>query len=184
MEYNDFLKTSYGSYPELKFLGNADKYQDDIFKMINEIKLFESFSRDEIISICHFFECYAAPRNFTLLSEGEHGNYMLLMLNGSIRVTKKTPSGFEILIAEVGTGCILGEMSMVDGHHRFASCATLTPVDFAVFTRESFDYVLLHMPRLGNKLLLALFRISTSRLRSSYESMMQSGFHHNNSVLI
>lgn len=184
MEYKDISKKFTVSSPELEFLGSADKYEDDIFEMINEITLFDSFSRDEIKALCRFFECYAAPRNFTLLNEGDRGDHLLLMLNGGVRVTKKIPNGAEILIAEVGVGCILGEMSMVDRQPRFASCTTLTPVDFAVFTRDSFDHVLLQMPRLGNKLLIALFQISTSRLRASCENLMQSGLHHNSSVLI
>ncbi len=184
MEHKDSAKGFKDSSPELVFLGSANQYEEDIFEMINEIKLFESFSRDEISSLCHFFECYAAPRNFTLINEGDIGNHLLLMLNGDVQITKRIPSGAEILIAKVGVGCILGEMSMVDGHPRFASCSTLTPVDFAVFTRESFDHVLLQMPRLGNKFLIALFQISTTRLRLTCETLMQKGLYQNNNVLI
>jgi len=160
----DFIRT----YPGLDWLGRADKYEDDIFEIVNHIKLFDKFSLDEVKSLCRFMQCYAAPRDFKLLAEGDSGDYLLLILTGSVNVTK----GDATLIARVGVGATLGEMSMIDGNPRFASCVTIVPTDFAVLTRESFNNVLIQMPRLGNKLLLTLLQTTTSRLRDTCEMLM------------
>jgi len=160
----DFIQT----YPGLDWLGRADKYEDDIFEIINHIKLFDKFSLDEVKSLCRFMQCYAAPRDFKLLTEGDSGDYLLLILTGSVSVTK----GSATLITQVGVGATLGEMSLIDGNPRFATCTTMMPTDFAVLNRESFNNVLIQMPRLGNKLLLTLLQTTTSRLRETCDKLM------------
>ena len=102
----DFVKT----FPDLVWLGRADKYEDEIFDIINEIKLFDKFSRDEVQALCRFMQCYAAPRDFNLLNEGDSGDYLLLVLSGAVKVSKKIPGESDKLLAEVGVGATLGEM--------------------------------------------------------------------------
>ncbi len=157
------------TYPELDWLGRADKYEDEIFEIINHIKLFDKFSLDEVQVLCRFMQCYAAPRDYQLLKEGDIGDYLLMILSGRVLVSKHVPDESDQALAEVGVGDTLGEMSMIDAHPRFATCTTIIPTDFAVLTRESFNNVLIQMPRLGNKLLLTLLQTTTNRLREACE---------------
>ena len=184
MQNKSFYEEIKGASSEVEWLGSAEKYEEDIFEIMTKIKLFENFDRVEISALCRFLECYAVPRNFTLLKEGDRGDYLLLMLNGSVSITKTGPDGSDIALAEEGVGSILGEMAFVDGTTRFASCTTTAPTDFAVVTRESFESILLQMPRLGNKLLIALFQISTTRLRFLYQNLINRGLHQPVSTLI
>jgi len=108
--------------------------------------------------------CYVAPIDFRLLTEGDEGDFLLLILTGKVAVLKKNQSGNpRLAVAEPGT--TLGEMSLIDGKPRFASCDTLTQTDFAVLSRASLNSIFVQMPRLGNKLLLVLLQHMTSRLR-------------------
>ncbi len=162
-------------YNDIENLGMADKFVDDILEIINHIKLFEGFSVDEVRVLCHYMECYAAPRNYTLLQEGDDGDYLLLLLSGGVEVRKRMPGQGEKLIAEIGVGATLGEMSMIDGNPRYASCITTVPTDFAIFKRESLNDILVQMPRLGNKFLLILLQLMTSRLRNTCERFLPTG---------
>jgi len=154
-------------HPGLVYLGGADQYEEEIFEIIEDIKLFEAFSHDEVRTLCQLMHCYAAPKGITLLKEGDAGDYLVLILTGNVEVTKMIPSGEVKFISQVGVGATLGEMSMIDGCPRFASCVTLLPTDFAVLTRETLNDVLLQMPRLGNKLLLTLLQTMSVRLREA-----------------
>lgn len=164
----DFLEM----YPGLEWLGRADRYEDEIFEIVNHIKLFDKFSMDEVRTLSRFMHCFAAPRDFVLLEEGASGDYLLLVLTGEVAVLKSMGDGDKKQIAEVGVGGTLGEMSLIDGQPRFATCKTTIPTDFAVLTREAFNNVLIQMPRLGNKLLLTLLQSSTCRLRDTTERLM------------
>ena len=157
-------------YPDLLALGSADQYEEEIFEIINEIKLFGTFSLDEVKSLCCFMQCYASPSDHTILNEGENGDFLILILTGSVEVVKSKNKKDARLISEEGVGSTLGEMSLIDGLPRIASCTTLVPTDFAVLTRESFNDVLLKMPRLGNKLLIILLQSMSARLREAIEN--------------
>jgi CRP-like cAMP-binding protein len=64
-------------------------------------------------------------------------------------------------------GEFVGEMSLVDGQPRFASCIAVEPSDFAVLTKDDFEVLMQEHPILGNKLLLKLLELSTARLREA-----------------
>ena len=167
---NDFMMAN----PGLLWLGEATQFEEDLYEIIGAINLFENFSFDEVRALCRFMHCYAAPRDFELLTEGDQGDYLMLVLTGQVNVLKKTKDGSEQLIASIEVGGTLGEMSLIDGLTRIASCVTTMPTDVAVLTRESFNNVLLQMPRLGNKLLITLLQTSTGRLRETIENYVPS----------
>ena len=139
-------------------------YLDEILK-IEHVKLFEDFSKDEIEALCRFMICYAAPTGYRLLNEGDEGDFMLLILTGKVSILKQAESGEDLHLAIAIPGMSLGEMSLIDGSPRSASCDCLVPTDFAVVDRTALNAILVKMPRLANKLLLVLLQLMTSRLR-------------------
>ncbi len=141
-------------------------YLDEILGL-EHVKLFEDFSNDEIKALCRHMMCYVAPRDFSLLTEGTEGDFLLLILTGQVSVLKQMESGENRPIAIAEPGMSLGEMSLIDGCPRFASCVTMIPTDFAVLSRSSLNEILVQMPRLGNKLLLVLLQLMTLRLRDT-----------------
>lgn len=157
---------THGPYPQLQKLGSASLYFDEIFSL-EHVKLFEDFSRDEIEALCRYMTCYAAPSNYPLLTEGDEGDFLILILTGRVSVTKQTEFGDHDCITTAEPGMSLGEMSLIDGCPRFTSCHTIVPTDFAVLSRASLSSILVKMPRLGNKLLLVLLQIMTTRLRDT-----------------
>lgn len=159
-------------YLDIESLGNAEGFLDDILENIDEIKLFEGFDQDELKVLCHFVQCYAAPRDYALIEEGDKGDYLLLILTGSVNIIKIVPGHGAKQIAQVGPGASLGELSLIDGRPRFATCITTVPTDFAVLTRSSLNELLAHYPRLANKFLLVLLRIMTERMRETSDHFL------------
>ncbi len=161
-------------YSDLEYLGSAEGYVEDILEVIEHTQLFEDFGLDELKALCHYMSCYAAPRDYTLLEEGAEGNFLLLILSGSVSVKKLIFRHGVKVIAEAGVGDTLGEMSLVDGRPRFASCSTNSPTDFAVLTHDSLNEILVHHPRLGNKFLLVLLHLMAARLRDTCDRFLPS----------
>ena len=69
---------------------------------------------------------------------------------------------------------MIGEMSLVDGQKRFASCIAVEPSDFAVLTHENLHKMLAEYPVLGNKFLLMLLGVTVGRLRQATLTMLPS----------
>lgn len=159
-------------YPQLEHLGSATVFIEDIFDVIEHIPLFGGLSYPEIEQIAAYMECFGAPAGTRLLEEGEAGDYLLLILTGVVEVTKVGSGGSARGVAVVGPGGTLGEMSLVDGARRNASCVTIEPCDFAVLTRSSLNALLASHPALGAKLLLVLLTGVTNRLRQANERLL------------
>ena len=159
-------------YADLDYLGGAGGYLDEVYEVIKRGPLFEEFSRVETEALCQFMHCFAASTGSVLLSEGDEGDYLLLLLSGQVEVRKQRQSGPSVTIASVEPGTTLGEMSLIDGERRFATCVGIVPTDFAIMTRADLNEILLIYPRLANKLLIRLLQISVSRLRDTGVRML------------
>ena len=117
-------------------------------------------------------ECFGAGTHTTILDEGDSGDFMLIVLTGAIDVVKAYGANDHKIVAHVSPGGVVGEMSLIDGQHRFASCITTQPTDFAILTRSALNEILIDHPRLGNKFLLILLQLMTSRLRDATTRML------------
>lgn len=155
-------------YADLVNLGKAEHYLDEIYEMAHRIRLFDDFGMDEIKVLCHYLQCYAAPRHYPLLKEGDRGDYLVLILTGAAEVRVNIAGLGNEKIADLQPGATVGETSMIDGKPRFITCIATAPTDFAVLTRESLNHILVQAPRLGNKLLLTLLQLLSARLREAY----------------
>jgi len=159
-------------YPDLENLGAATDFIDEIFTIMEQISLFGEFDLAQVEQLSAYMECFGAPGGATLLNEGEEGDYLLLILTGSVDVHKSTPGQGTKLIATVGPGGILGEMSLVDGQKRNASCITREPSDFAVLRRGALNVLLKRSPDLGVRFLLVLLTEMTRRLREANDRLL------------
>jgi CRP/FNR family cyclic AMP-dependent transcriptional regulator len=119
-------------------------------------------------------ECFGAQRGDTIFSEAAEGNLLVIVLTGQVEVMKNDDAGARKLVTRVGPGGFLGEMSLIDGRKRFASCVATQPTDFAVLTRDMLNTIMIEYPRLANKvlLLLLLLQLMASRLRDATTRML------------
>lgn len=161
-------------YRDLNYLGGAAAYAEEIWEVIRNGELFGGFNRPEIDVLCQFLHCFAAPRDVALLEEGDDGDYVLIVLSGNVAVRKLGPKDEPITIATAGPGSSLGEMSLVDGERRSASCVATEPVDFAVMTRADLNEMMVTHPRLANQFLIKLLQILVGRLRDTSVRMLFS----------
>lgn len=150
-------------YSDLEDLGSADRYMDEILEIVHQIDLFDDFNEAEVRVVCQHMRCYAAPRNYAILQEGLAGNGLLLVLTGAAREIGQMAGEQTATDVEVGTA--LGAMSFIDGKPHMTTCIASVPMDFAVLSREALNAILQESPRLGNKLLLALLKLVSARLR-------------------
>lgn len=164
--------SSIPAFPQFEHLGSASGFVEEIHDVVKTLTPFESFTTPECGALCNYMECFGAPSNATVLREDASGDFLIIILTGKVDVVKSYGPDDRKIVAHVGPGGFIGEMSLVDGQHRFASCVTTEPTDFAVLTRGGLNAILVDHPRLGNKLLLVLLQLMTSRLRDATTRML------------
>jgi CRP/FNR family cyclic AMP-dependent transcriptional regulator len=152
--------------PDVEFLGDAVPFVGRIGEIIEVIKLFADFEADELQVLARYMRCYRAPLGTEMIHEGDDGDFMVLLLDGSVEIVKTDVRGLPQIMGNAGPGKTLGEMSLIDGAPRFASCVALDAVEFAVLDRESLSRIIAEEPRIGVKLMTELLMLLNQRLRS------------------
>jgi CRP-like cAMP-binding protein len=152
-------------YRDIEYLGGADAFAAEVLEAINKEVLFDEFYQYEIEELCRFMHCFSAPTGTVLLQEGEEGDHLIILLSGQVIVRKTDIGGTVHSLAMVGPGSILGEMSLIDGERRFASCIAAETTRFAAMSKSDLNEILALHPRLANKFLTMLLQIMVSRLR-------------------
>jgi CRP-like cAMP-binding protein len=151
--------------PDVEFLGDALQFVGRIREIIEVINLFEDFDAAELEGLARYMRCYRAPLGTEIICEGDQGDFMLLLLDGSVEIVKKDVRGLAQIMGTVGPGKTLGEMSLIDGEPRFASCIALDTIELAVLDRESLSRIIAEKPAIGVKLLMELLMLLNQRLR-------------------
>ena len=104
------------------------------------------------------------------IEEGEirKTDYMMLVLEGDIAVENELPGLNESMVVNViGPGHLIGEMGLLDGSPRSATCTATTDIVVAVLTRTALMRLLKDEPRVGARLLLAISTRMAQRLRDT-----------------
>ena len=107
----------------------------------------------------------------TLFHEGDHSDWIGLVVSGRAKVSCFGADGRERLVAVVGPGEVLGELSAIDGSPRSATAAAIEPLEVAVLTATEFLDLLEQHPRVT----VAILRAVIGRLRDSDRRRVELG---------
>ena len=156
----------------LEHLGDATQFSVQIHGLIPRCLLLENFSPAEVRLLSHFMGVYRAQPGAEIIREGDAGDFMLMLIEGKVEVLKRDRWNTPQLIAVVETGKTLGEMSMIDGEPRFASCVAAEPCTIAVLSRDSLARIILEQTTLGGKILMELVLMLSQRLRQTSSRLL------------
>ena len=136
------------------------------YETLKETVLFRGMSDEEldIVSKKVFLKDY--KKGATLFVEGMPGEVLYIITEGSVDISKKTKEG-EKSIASARRGEIVGEMSLIDSEPRAATGRTGSDSKMIVVTKNSFNDMLESDPKIAAKILTALIRIISRRLRAT-----------------
>jgi CRP/FNR family transcriptional regulator, cyclic AMP receptor protein len=111
-------------------------------------------------------------RNTTIVEEGLPGDYMYVIREGRVKVTKLSDEGREKILNFLDEGGFFGEMALLDRAPRIASVKTLKPVRLLALSRTDFLNALRTSPDLAMAVIQELVR----RLREVDEQASSLSF--------
>jgi CRP/FNR family transcriptional regulator, cyclic AMP receptor protein len=122
---------------------------------------------------------YTLLRHFaagtTVIAQGERDRtgFMFLVLDGDVSVETVVVSRANPLVMSVmGPGSLLGEMGLLDGAPRAASCIALTDMTAAILTRSALAALIDANPGIGAKLMIAISQRLAERLREGGQKLL------------
>ncbi len=123
---------------------------------------------DEAACVVGYMGLVQYPSGATVFREGDASrtSYLLLILNGEVSVETVDPAGGgQVSISVLGAGSVIGEMGLLDGSPRSATCTAASSLQAAGLTRKALQRLIDEHPRVGAKLMIGLSKRLADRLR-------------------
>jgi CRP-like cAMP-binding protein len=161
-------------FPAFRPMGDATPFAAQIRAVVGHNALFDDFNEADLRQLGPYMKVFVAPPGGVIIREGDPGDFMLFIISGLVDVTKEDRFGNIKRIAVVRGGQALGEMSMIDGEARFASCTAIEDTTFAYLSRPSLQTLITGEPRLAAKILMKLVFMLSQRLRQTSSKLVNA----------
>lgn len=128
---------------------------------LGKIHLLQGLSPRELLRLNELLHSRTYPPNTTIIDAEQPGEIAYMILSGTVRIHVEQPDGNDVVLAILGPGEIVGEMSLVDSLNRSASAVTQEESALLWIDRATFHECLRSMPTMA----FNLTRILSRRLR-------------------
>lgn len=132
---------------------------------LRRVKALAEFSDDQLQEFASFMQVTTARQWTNVVTQGEEGDAMYLVLEGEVRVRIGT-TGNEKILATLGGGDAFGEMSLFDKGKRSADVVANSDAILLKITAEAFERLVKDAPELAAPFMFGLGRTLAARIRS------------------
>src|SRR3954447_14791149 len=124
--------------------------ETDLAQFLKNVKLFSDLSSESLTKIGTCLKTAEFPPSEVIVREGAPGVSMYIIKSGLVEVRKKDPiTGIDFLVAQLGEGAAVGEMSLLTGKPRSATVNTVRPTVVFTLTRADFRNLLTQYPEIS-----------------------------------
>jgi CRP/FNR family cyclic AMP-dependent transcriptional regulator len=134
---------------------------------LRSIPLFGGLEEDALNDIADLLIDRRYPRGSVIFEEGVPGDYMYLIKDGQVKISKLSDDGREKILEILGAGDFVGEMALLDRGPRSASVKSTQPCVLLALSRQDFLSLLRERPEIS----LELIRELSRRLRETNEQI-------------
>jgi len=132
-------------------------------ELLQSVALFWDLSEEELGYISEkMIARHYKSGNYIFLEDSE-GEQCFFVVQGSVKVTRLSKDGREVILAMLNEGEFFGEMALLDGESRSANVIALEETEVLTLNREDFLVVLHDYPQIAIQLLKEM----AHRLRKS-----------------
>ena len=138
---------------------------DEIRDMLLNSTLLNSLPAAEILSAARYFSINHFEEDEIIFSEGDMGTFMCLIIDGSVSVQKLNHEGENVELAKLGKDRTIGEMAVLDGERRSATCIAASNCTVLILSKDGLEKMMLETPRIAAKVIRAIAISLSRRLR-------------------
>jgi hypothetical protein len=141
----------------------------DRILLLKEVEIFSGLYPGELAAISSVTEEVEYMENETVIRQGDSGETVFLVVEGSVEVVKETEDGAQRVLDRIGIGDAFGEMSLLEGITRSATIRTLEPCRFLTLHKQEFNETVMEYPEIALKICAILSR----RIRHLHNELEQ-----------
>ena len=135
----------------------------DKLSLLQSVPIFSDLSPSDLNKIAERMVLRAFTKGQMILLEDDLGQTFFVIAGGSVKITRLSDDGREVILAMLGESDFFGEMSLLDGAGRSANVVALEVSEVLTLARNDFLEILQDYPKISISLLEEL----TQRIRKS-----------------
>jgi len=134
---------------------------------LSEISLFRGLPPERLRRLAEVLRKKTVPAGTNMITAEQPGEVVYVILEGTVKILIEQMDGREVILAFLGAGDTVGEMSLVDSSGRSANVMTMEKCTLLWMDRATFQDLLKH----SNDFAQNLVRLLASRLRMANEQI-------------
>jgi len=135
----------------------------DKLSLLQSVPIFSDLSASDLNKIAERMVLRTFTKGQMILLEDDLGQTFFVIAGGSVKITRLSDDGREVILAMLGESDFFGEMSLLDGAGRSANVVALEASEVLTLARNDFLEILQDYPKISISLLEEL----TQRIRKS-----------------
>ena len=135
----------------------------DKLSLLQSVPIFSDLSASDLNKISERMVLRVFAKGQMILLEDDLGQTFFVIGGGSVKITRLSDDGREVILAMLGESDFFGEMSLLDGAGRSANVVALEASEVLTLARNDFLEILQEYPKISISLLEEL----TQRIRKS-----------------
>jgi CRP-like cAMP-binding protein len=139
--------------------------------LLRHAAIFADLADGELVHVAEICKEQQFKFGQTIFKEGEPGNRLYLISEGEVRISRQIPGSGEEALTVLKRGACFGEMSVFDRSERSTDAIANTDTTLITITRSDFEILLDFNRDIAYKVLWAVVRLLSSRLRATNENL-------------
>ena len=133
--------------------------------MLMDCGLFNQLIAADFHAAAGYFALSTMAKDEIIFAEGDAGTFMCIIHSGVVSVRKTGADDQQVEIASLRKGRAFGEMAVLDGERRSASCVAASDCRLLSLGKDSLEKMLNDSPKVAAKIIRALAVSLSKRLR-------------------
>ena len=140
-------------------------------QLLKQAAIFSSLDEGELARVAEVCQEQKFVSAKTIFKEGEPGNRLYIIADGEVRISRMIPGSGEEALAVLKKGALFGEMAIFDQSERSTDAIANTDCTLITITRSEFEMLMDFNRDLAYKVLWAVVRLLSGRLRQTNDSL-------------
>lgn len=138
---------------------------DEISGLLMDSEVFKKTPPQEVRALAHYFGLSEIEEGETIFDEGDKGTFMCIVGSGEVTVLKSNLEGDTVTLARLRKGKTFGEMALLDGERRSATCIASDDCVLLTLSQDSLNKMLEEAPKTAACVFRAMAVALSRRLR-------------------
>ncbi|CAI9001011.1 Cyclic nucleotide-binding domain-containing protein [Pseudomonas sp. IT-P294] len=138
---------------------------NEIRDWLMDCGLFDQLLPADFAAASGYFSISTIAQGEEIFHEGDAGSFMCIIHTGQVSVQKTNGDGQLVTLATLRSGRSFGEMAVLDGERRSASCVAASHCQLLNLGKDSLEKMINDAPKIAAKIIRALAVALSKRLR-------------------